>query len=991
MHPLRSGCRSHQRVCRVLTLSLSLVLLTALAHAQAGAFVSPGRLARAHSLLDTPSRCQDCHEPGRQVTASKCLACHRPIAERIANKKGVHRAVENECAMCHVEHGGPDADLRPLDPASFDHAAETGFALDGRHAARAGSCSGCHKTRSFLGNDPACASCHRDPHLGQVGRACASCHTTAGFAIRTFTHKGLEPFFVGKHATLECVQCHRKTEGTFPAGRGTAVKLKVGTECSSCHADAHRGSLGTACASCHSPEDWRNPSKAFHKVTVFPLEGRHLAVPCASCHVKGQVKGTPNQCYDCHWIRRQDDRYKTRLGNECAECHRPTSWTAVNWDHAARTGTALNVSHRLLACESCHKNQTFVGTRPECVTCHERDYGAVQNPNHKAAGFPLDCTVCHTPSAPTFAGARFDHSGFQLVGQHATQTCQSCHRNNVYRGTPRDCMGCHQADYQRTQSPNHAAAGFPTSCDSCHRGTDSSWRGATFNHSQYFALAGTHASQTCQSCHRNNVYRGTPRDCMGCHQADYQRAAAPNHAAAGFPTACESCHRYADASWKGASFSHTASYPLKGSHSTASCTSCHRNSIYKGTPRDCVSCHQADYQRAAAPNHAAAGFPTACESCHREGGPGWQGAAFRHTSSFALQGAHSTTVCGSCHKNNVFAGTPRECVSCHQPDYQRAANPNHAAAGFPTACESCHRNGGPGWTGASFNHNQAWSLQGTHASTACASCHKNNVYRGTPRECAGCHQPDYQRTTNPNHAAASFPTACESCHRNGGPGWTSTFNHSATFTLLGMHATTVCSNCHRNNVYKGTPRECYPCHQTKYQATTNPNHAAAAFPTACEACHRNGGPGWTPATFNHNQSFSLVGVHATQACGNCHRNNVYRGTPRDCAGCHLSKYQATRSPNHAAAGFPTTCDACHRASDTSWTQGRFNHTWFPITSGKHANNPCSACHQDSNNFRSFNCLTCHGRSETDKEHQGRAGYRYESAACYSCHPTGRGD
>ena len=35
--------------------------------------------------------------------------------------------------------------------------------------------------------------------------------------------------------------------------------------------------------------------------------------------------------------------------------------------------------------------------------------------------------------------------------------------------------GCHLADYQRATAPNHQAAGFPTSCDTCHRPTDSSF------------------------------------------------------------------------------------------------------------------------------------------------------------------------------------------------------------------------------------------------------------------------------------------------------------------------------------------------------------------------------------------------------------------------------------------------------------------------------------------------------------------------------------
>ena len=117
---------------------------------------------------------------------------------------------------------------------------------------------------------------------------------------------------------------------------------------------------------------------------------------------------------------------------------------------------------------------------------------------------------------------------------------------------------------------------------------------------------------------------------------------------------------------------------------------------------------------------------------------------------------------------------------------------------------------------------------------------------------------------------------------------------------------------------------------------------------------------------------------------------MFKGTSRDCVGCHLAKYQATRSPNHVGAGFPTTCDMCHRATDTSWTQGRFTHA-FPITSGKHANAACVQCHQVPTNYKTFTCLTCHTRAETDGHHNGRAGYRYDSAACLSCHPTGRAD
>jgi hypothetical protein len=309
-------------------------------------------------------------------------------------------------------------------------------------------------------------------------------------------------------------------------------------------------------------------------------------------------------------------------------------------------------------------------------------------------------------------------------------------------------------------------------------------------------------------------------------------------------------------------------------------------------------------------------------------------------------------------------------------------------------CELCHRPGDSTWHnggGSGFNHAAVFPLVGNHGAAACDRCHRNNVYRGTTRECAGCHLAAYHATQTPNHAAAGFPTTCESCHRATDPQWrggaSGAFNHNAVFALVGVHATQACAACHRINVFRGTARECAGCHLANYHATQTPNHAAAGFPTACEACHRASDPQWRGASFNHTAVFALVGRHASTACTGCHVNNVYRGTPRDCVGCHLGNYTATRSPNHMAAGFPTSCQSCHRASDASWTQGQFTHTRFPL-SGPH-NVPCAQCHTAPNNFAQFACTACHERAKTDGDHRGEPGYRYDSVACYSCHPNGR--
>ncbi|MGE3842502.1 MAG: hypothetical protein AB7I50_13030, partial [Vicinamibacterales bacterium] len=197
----------------------------------------------------------------------------------------------------------------------------------------------------------------------------------------------------------------------------------------------------------------------------------------------------------------------------------------------------------------------------------------------------------------------------------------------------------------------------------------------------------------------------------------------------------------------------------------------------------------------------------------------------------------------------------------------------------------------------------------------------------------------------------------------------------------------LCESCLANNVYKGTPRDCVGCHRALYDRTTTPNHAAAGFSTTCDTCHKPTDAAWRGVTFNHNTFFQLQGKHAQAQCASCHANNVYKGTPRDCVGCHRALYDRTTNPRHVSAGFPTTCETCHRVTDTAWTQGQFSHTWFPLT-GRH-NRPCAECHTVANNFQQFSCITCHTRSETDSEHRGRNGYRYDSAACYSCHPNGR--
>jgi hypothetical protein len=507
--------------------------------------------------------------------------------------------------------------------------------------------------------------------------------------------------------------------------------------------------------------------------------------------------------------------------------------------------------------------------------------------------------------------------------------------NNVFKGTARDCYTCHKTVYQTSVNPSHAAAGFGTTCDTCHRATDADWHQSTYPHASW-PLVGAHVTQVCATCHKNNVFKGLGQECTVCHLVDYQKSVNPPHVAAGFPTNCTACHKISDPAWRPSSFNHNTAtnFPLSGLHATQPCTACHKSGVFKGTPRDCYSCHVTDYNTSKNPPHAAAGFSTACESCHKFSDTAWRPSSFNHNTAttFPLAGTHITQPCTACHKNSVYKGTPRDCYSCHTVDYNNSKNPPHASSGFPTTCDTCHKFADPAWKPASFNHNTGttFPLAGTHTTQPCTACHKNNVYKGTPRDCYTCHQADYQKSVSPPHVASGFPTTCDTCHKFSDAAWKpASFNHSTntTFPLAGTHTTQPCTACHKNNVYKGTPRDCYTCHTIDFNTSKAPPHVASGFPTTCDSCHKFSDPAWKPASFNHNTgtTFPLAGVHTTQPCTACHKNNVYKGTARTCFACHVTDYNNSKNPPHLAGGFSTTCDTCHLFSAPAWIPSIFKH------------------------------------------------------------------
>ena len=326
------------------------------------------------------------------------------------------------------------------------------------------------------------------------------------------------------------------------------------------------------------------------------------------------------------------------------------------------------------------------------------------------------------------------------------------------------CVSCHLADYQKTTNPNHAAAGFPQDCATCH--TTATWTGATFNHNTQtkFPLTGAHVSVACNVCHASGVYAGLSTACYSCHAKDWQGTNNPNHAAAGFPQDCSVCH--STTNWNGATFDHSKTpFPLTGAHVNVACATCHVNNVFAGLSTACYSCHMKDYNGATNPNHAALGFPQDCSMCHST--TNFTTSTFDHsTTTFPLTGAHTTTPCASCHINGNFTTVPTDCYSCHKADYTGTTNPNHVAAGFPTTCLTCHTT--VTWTGATFNH--TWFPMNHGNAKQCSDCHTNpNDY--TVFVCTSCHT--QSNTDNEHRGVKNYvynSTNCYQCHPRGNGG-----------------------------------------------------------------------------------------------------------------------------------------------------------------------------------------------------------------------------
>lgn len=397
---------------------------------------------------------------------------------------------------------------------------------------------------------------------------------------------------------------------------GPSRRVGAKEACVTCHQEDRKlptfpvhttAGFPTTCERCHNQQAWK-PATFSH--TGLPLIGGHSNVDCQTCHAKEPV---PKTCVGCHEKDRgrpkTPDHRAQGFSTDCGSCHTVAAWIpASSVDHSK---FPLIGKHAGAPCDSCHTSSTAPPTT--CFGCHEKDRARPTDPDHVRANFPTTCDSCHTPHG--WVLKNFAHSTkFPLSGRHGTLTCGTCHDRSPL---PTTCVGCHDKDRSRPKppSPDHLAAGFSTSCESCH--TTNGWKPATAVDHTKFPLTGKHAGVTCNSCHDK---KPVPTTCVGCHDADRKTPKLPNHLAAGFSTDCTACHT--TAGWKPSTFDHEKLFPIAaGKHSGKTCASCHTDPA-KPKVVSCLGCHE---HRASKMNDTHKGengysyTTAACLKCHPRG------------------------------------------------------------------------------------------------------------------------------------------------------------------------------------------------------------------------------------------------------------------------------------------------------------------------------------------------------------------------------------
>jgi hypothetical protein len=183
-------------------------------------------------------------------------------------------------------------------------------------------------------------------------------------------------------------------------------------------------------------------------------------------------------------------------------------------------------------------------------------------------------------------------------------------------------------------------------------------------------------------------------------------------------------------------------------------------------------------------------------------------------------------TCEGCHGKESFTKDTLDCISCHvNEDHEYMAA--HIDL-YGSTCVPCHDGRD---TMANYQHEDDYPLDGEHQNTDCLVCHTNQIYAGTTRECAGCHE-------EPEIHLGIFGLKCERCHV--AMAWLPAQLTVHTFLVdHGIEEQTENMTCETCHVDSYTIYPCYSCHEPQEMEDYHAEIDIEAFEN-CVDCHPTG-------------------------------------------------------------------------------------------------------------------------------------------------------
>ncbi|MDH3633681.1 MAG: hypothetical protein OES20_03160 [Gammaproteobacteria bacterium] len=216
------------------------------------------------------------------------------------------------------------------------------------------------------------------------------------------------------------------------------------------------------------------------------------------------------------------------------------------------------------------------------------------------------CYASNTAALDLGSDFNHDETSFPLDFKHALISCESCHVDGIFVGTPRQCASCHSDSGRiKASAPSSQHIRVTGDCDYCH--TPTLWtniirvdhaavRGSCASCHNGVTAEGKNpghvpSSNICDACHITLSWKfyhiDTTSNCVSCHNGGFAEGKNPGHIPS--TASCEDCHNTRD--WIPV---------IRVDHGSVigTCFSCHNGVIAEGkdpmhipSGNDCEACH----------------------------------------------------------------------------------------------------------------------------------------------------------------------------------------------------------------------------------------------------------------------------------------------------------------------------------------------------------------------------------------------------------------